>query len=629
MYKKIGISFLLLQPALTLAEEQQIQDRIEVTGKLPQYQQSLSKVLPQSNLLDETSNSTDSLASLLVQAPEINFNGQGGLLQAVNIRGFARWRIQTLIEGIPIYTERRAGTAAEFIPPGFIGQAYLTAGAASTQLGSGAIGGGLDLHLATPEQNQIKLTYGHDQNYRDILLQGQTAPDAPENGLSWQVNHRHANNSSSGQNTPIFDGFEQHSISLRKRSGDSFLQETLLLYSSANNVAKASSDEPGDRFTVYPENKHFLGKMAFDWHNAAIYVHDAQLDTITTRPGKRTNISRNNSRDLGLRFTDNFNKADWEIHWRAGLDGRTSVKAYEKELSANGVAIFDRLNLDGEQWEAAVALDASKQLHNSSLAGGIRLAHHYQKDQLTKQSKNNNQTSAFVGYAFLPTDLWQLSAYISSAYRVPSLTERFFNGSTPRGTVLGDPELKTENAINIQTSIQYEQADSLFELNIFHQRINDYIERLKINDELRRYRNLDSAEIQGISYRWQKQASWQNMDWKLSLNGQRLWGEDQSGESIPDISPAEHRLTLSLFTDNADAFISIKHRQNSDDEASGELPTPGTTIIDAGYSYHLNVRTKLTLNLSNIADKLYVTSRDDLAPFARGRDVQLSVSFVL
>lgn len=682
LYSAVTFSFSVI------AEEDFIHDRIEVTGRAPAYQQSLSKVLPQQQIIEPSSFSSDSVAALFSQTPAINLNGQGGLFQTINIRGFARWRIQTLVEGIPIYSERRAGSSVEFLPPAFLGQAYLTQGAASTQLGSGAIGGGIDLRLAQPDDHKINLNYGHRQDYREVTIQGSSSIKSNyddlsgSDTLSWQLNHRHANNSKDANNDVIQDSFEHHSLVLRHHSNNGVVQDALLLMSAANNIGKASADDPQDRLTLYPENTHILGKLTLDWHNATAYFHDSTLQTLITRPGRRISNTFNDSLDVGLQFHDQLQYQNWQIHWRVGLNGRTGVKAFETEVDDNNEDVFARLNLHAEQWEYSIAADTSRNFDSHHLAGGVRLAHQIQKDKLVfdlheqqadpqeqqsqklqsqqlkpqqSPSQKDSNLSAFLGYGCHLDEHWKWSAYVSNAYRVPSLTERYFNGSTPRGTISGDANLQTETATNIETSIAFAKDDFSASISLFQQDIDNYIERLTVNDESdtetfveerRQYRNLEQAEISGINYEIQyefdsdflfgnnflfgdsllrKNRHWNDLHWILNAGGQWLNGEDKNGNPVADISPAQHNFTLSFYADNSDGFITVTHRQSSNDIVSGELPTNSVTTVDAGYSLHINDKTKLTLNITNLTDQHYVTSRDDLAPFARGREVHVSL----
>ena len=207
-----------------------LDEHIEITHKQPRYHNTLSKLFQQQSMLDDSSYSPDSIAAMLAQSGTVNLNGQGGLFQTINIRGFARWRIQSLVEGIPIHTDRRAGAALEFLPPSFVAQAYLTQGAASVQLGSGADWrwgryGARDACKAWP----LQYDYGHLADARQIQIEGQTK----KHRVSWLFNHRHGNETKSAHGEPIQSRYEQHSFMVRKKHGLKGLNDALLLYSSA------------------------------------------------------------------------------------------------------------------------------------------------------------------------------------------------------------------------------------------------------------------------------------------------------------------------------------------------------------------------------------------------------------
>lgn len=625
LYTFFSLAFCLLLffCGSSLADDQQELLKVEVTARQPHHLISLSDIIPQQQLLNDTSFSTDNVAALLTNSPAVNFNGQGGLFQSINIRGFSRWRISTQVEGIPIYTERRAGSAAEFIPPAFVSDAYLIAGAASTQLGSGAIGGGIDLILQAPQQSSLQMSHGISNDYRDILLMGGNKTQS----LGWMVNHRHANHSEDANNRPIQDRFEQHSLALRLTGSDKLLNNGLLLYSSANNIAKASSEDPAERFTLYPKNNHLLGKMQFNWHNATIYFHQTQLDTSVIRPGERINQLSNKALSWGVHLYNSTNQKSWPIIWRIGLDARSGVKATESETDNQGIAGFLRTNLNAAQWEAYVTAETRKQFGTGLLVTGFRLAHQSQKETGEKHTIHEQNISAYIGYRQELANYWHLAAYLSNAYRVPSLTERYYNGTTPRGTVSGDTELNPESAVNQEINLAYENNNFSGSISLFQQQIDDYIERITINSELRQYQNLQQAEIQGVSYQGQYSFDWSGFHWQMRMAGQWLSGEDNNHEAIADISPARHRLSLSLFGEDWQSFIAVTHRQASNHEAPGELATKNVTSLDLGYSLNVSEKLAMSLNLSNLNNAHYVVSRDDLAPFAKGRDLLLSLKY--
>jgi iron complex outermembrane receptor protein len=627
MLFRISLITVALTPFLSLASSSQNIERIQVKTKPPAYQSAILQVLPEQAVMDETSFSSDSLADLLSQSPSVNLNGQGGLLQAINIRGFARWRVQTLVEGIPIYTERRAGTSIEFVAPTFVEQAFITQGAASTQLGSGAIGGGVDLQLVSPDSTTLQLGVGSAQDFRSVQFQGSSTAEQSLFDVQWMFNHRHANNSEDGNGRLITDRFEQSSAALRLNNDNGWLNEVLLLSSQTTNAGKASADEVNERITLYPQNDHLLGKFTFDWHNAVFYFHQSRLETVITRPQERINETVNESTDWGLKLHNQVNWNGWDLFWRANIDARQNVKAFEREVGVDHQLVFDSPLINADQIEASMALDFSKFVAGGSFVAGTRLSHLSQSDAISDVQRDDTNISAFAGYAHAFGAGWRAGLYASNAYRVPSLTERFFNGVTPRGTVRGDVNLTTETARNVEINVSYVQANFSGSVAMFSQYIDDYIERQVITNDLRQYRNLESAKIQGASYQLQWDIDFGDWSGQVDWGGQWLSGENNLREDIADISPAQHRLGFKIGYQSIDAFMVITHRQSSSQEVVGERPTESATWLNLGVKHTVNESLSLDLNVNNLTDQVYFSSRDDLAPFARGRDVHLSLTY--
>ncbi|WP_289363415.1 TonB-dependent receptor plug domain-containing protein [Alteromonas arenosi] len=352
--------------------------RVEVTATPPPYASAVAKILPSGAALDETNTSTVDLATLLDDSAAITLNGQGGLFQTVNIRGFARWRIKTLVEGVPIHTERRAGNTAEFVSPSMVQQAYVIPGAASAQFGSGAIGGGVDVFLRAPQQHHLHLSYIPTNDYREVLFAGVNN----DREFSWMLNHRHSNNSKDGAKAAIHDQFEKHSLVLRKHSDNGWLREALVLLSEANNVAKASSDDPGQRLTIYPTNSHQWGKAVFAWRNATVYAHRSNLLTDITRPGQRVNQLTSEALNSGFNISDKHLFEKLALHWRVGVDSRFGVRVNEQQFGLIDGTISAQQNIDGQQWELYAAADITRDVNNGFWALGARMAHMEQEKSL-------------------------------------------------------------------------------------------------------------------------------------------------------------------------------------------------------------------------------------------------------
>ena len=200
-----------------------------------------------------------------------------------------------------------------------------------------------------------------------------------------------------------------------------------------NNIAKANADNPSQRLTRYPGNDHILGKLQFDWLNTQVYWHGNKLLSRIERPNKRLNLLQNESFDWGVQLGDEFSYRGYSVNWRAGLDSRSGVKALERELDSSFGETVNRVNLDARQWESFAASELSKPVGLGIWLGGVRVSKQYQHDKKYDHTYQDINSSAFLGYVHHFNSNWQWAGYISQAYRTPSLTERYFDGSTPKG----------------------------------------------------------------------------------------------------------------------------------------------------------------------------------------------------
>ena len=62
------------------------------------------------------------LTEMVAEAPAVSQNGQGGIFQTYSIRGVSRQRVMTLVSGMRIVGERRAGVSASFLDPRLMGR---------------------------------------------------------------------------------------------------------------------------------------------------------------------------------------------------------------------------------------------------------------------------------------------------------------------------------------------------------------------------------------------------------------------------------------------------------------------------------------------------------------------------
>ena len=664
---------LLTTPSFALSEPSNSVERYTVTATRPYFDEALSRIFQQYEFDKSSLVSPLHANDVLLQSPSVSLNGQGGQIQSINIRGYSRWRIQTLLDGVPIVSDRRAGSSVGFIPPDFISSATVLPGAASTYLGSGAIGGAVNLQLESLQEPYLRVGYSSNQQMKAVSYAGTSAAVSSKNGANgteksgvtdWNISYRSANNGEDANGNTLFDQFDQTGLFLRHRPENSIIKEAWTLYSNNKDIGKSSSDYPESRRTTYPNNTHWLGEIAFEDNLFAgnIWWHKSTLDTSVLRPQSRINDSENRAFDYGFNINTDTQFKGWDLNWQFQLSGREGVVADEREFTLTPVEsaspnptspslitnafepelAYEVRTLDASEINTAAVVDASHQWQSFSLAIGTRVDWQRQSDDSgastaqpndaqPSRSQSTTNFSGYLGANYQLSSHWSASVYVSSAFRNPSLTERFFAGETPRGTVLGSTQLETEQALNKQLTVAYSTRHIQGSIEVFHQQIDNYIERITVAEDVLQYANLDSATIKGVSY----QVSWQSQDSILDarLSGMWIKGEDKSegnvGGTIADIPANNQRLDVGVNWQATRFFTVLSYRARKIDIAAGERALSDVFTLDIGANWQLGDDMQLQASWSNLTNQHYYTSADDKAAFAQGESVQLAITYQL
>lgn len=610
------IGFIFVSTALASSVE-----KVTVIAQRPYYHDTLEKIFVQYRYNDSRLVGPVHVNDVLTQSPLVSLNGQGGQIQNISIRGFSRWRVQSLLDGVPINSDRRAGASVGFVPPSFIDSAWIIPGAASTYLGSGAIGGAVNLLLSETRKQELTIGWGSNQNLQEYGYSGY-------NGTTdWKLAYRTANNSEDARGNTLFDSFNQTALFLRHRPESGALSEVWSLYSDNRDVGKSSSDFPQNRITTYPQNTHWLGKATFALDNATgnVWWHQMQLDTHILRPEQRINQSQSDALNIGADFGDKTKLAEWLVNWQMQVNARRGVVIDEQELTPEQQMVFQRQTLNASSLDIAAVVDASRTYGSTSIALGARVDTLRQSSERIDVSKSN--VSGFIGVSQSLAPNWSTSIYVSSAFRNPTLTERFFQGETPRGKVLGDVNLDTEQAINIQGALSFNSARITGMFDVFYQNIDNYIERITSSNDIVRYANLESATVKGVSY----QLAWQPLHIPLNVQISGAWveGKDQSGNSIADIPAHNQRVELTFDVNRWRLFTALLYRANKTAIGDGERTLSNVTTLDVGAHWQVTERMILSGSWRNLTNQTYYASADESAALAQGQSLQLRLAITL
>ena len=246
---------------------------------------------------------------------------------------------------------------------------------------------------------------------------------------------------------------------------------------------------------------------------------------------------------------------------------------------------------------------------------------------------------------------FSLGLWLGMASRSPGITERYIN-SFPVGLdpyeMLGNPDLKPEINNQLDVVFQYQTSRTNINVNVFTSMLRDYISSeiredidpaMPTSPGVRQFVNIKKALMTGFEISWLQEFS-SVISHEMSLN--YTYGENRTvDEPLPEIPPLEFRYRLmgSFAKNKVQPEIMFRHAAKQDRIALlyGETETPGFSVVDAKFTYHLKSFLTATGGVQNMFDTAYyehlarsvrnATSRPIYSP-GRSFYLTLTISFL-
>ena len=239
-------------------------------------------------------------------------------------------------------------------------------------------------------------------------------------------------------------------------------------------------------------------------------------------------------------------------------------------------------------------------------------------------NKDYSETSFAVNFAREVNDNFTVSLGLARVERAPSSVELFMNGAhlvTGRFEV-GNTELESETANNIDLNIFYQNNNFSLRGNIFKNDIDNYIylqdeteeehEEHEEHDDhggliLANYLQKD-AELEGYEFEISQVFAFDRGNLTLSLGRDSVTGEFKNGMNIPRIVPARNILTVSYSEDNLSARLTYKDVEEQNDIGQGETATEAYEMLDFSLrkTFVLSNQNEISLSLfgKNLLDEV-------------------------
>jgi len=594
-------------------------------------------------LASDYSRGQNTVADIIQQTAGISLNGQGGLFQSYNIRGFSRARIKTEVNGIPIISDRRAGNAISFLPAALINGVDIKKGPSSTLYGSDAIGGVVSISTINFNDALISLEFKPQEDAVQFLA------NLANDNLTATFLQRKANNSQSVKadingSKVVNTQYQQQVSSLAGQyRWQSIDIQASTLFSQGKDIGKSSAEFPYSKITLYPNDEHWLSKIQFskdDWqlsfyHHMQNWQSDIQrLDSENSNLFERENITHYKSDTLGSLGLFIWDSMIFGAEWI----GRRNIDISEQEFDGAGELVWKKDKVRANEDTLAFFVQQAWQFKNFALNAGARYDWQQVKQNLTEDiltdstlytdKVSDDFLSLSVNTQYIINSQTQLAFTFANAFRFPSVSELFFSGETPRGNTQGNSALAPEESLGYQVDIKYHFYPTLsLLLNGYYYQISNYIERYQLttNTGFRSYRNSSEVILQGfeLSTHWQVNSSLSSQ-----LSYQKQLARDKNKNTLDDALPEMLKWQVSWFPEHPWlANISIENKLTYQFEKTtfgdAEQALPSALVWHSTINYQLNSQQNLILSLTNITNKAYRASADEDAALQPERTISL------
>ncbi|QOL25301.1 TonB-dependent receptor [Thalassotalea sp. LPB0316] len=606
-------------------------ERIAVTGS--RYQKQLVTSNNQQLIEQDIVIQPNSLADWLADVPGVSLNGQGGQFQSYSIRGFSKARIKTEINGTPILTDRRAGNSVAFLPNEFIDTIDVRKGPSASYYGSDAMGGVVSAQLKHFDGTFLQANYQPNNDAKSLVA------GYGNERFSIGGGYQDANNNTAPNGDKLNTSFDKRfAIASLKQSGQAYELTANAFMSQARNIAKSSSQYPDERITEYPFDDHVLVNVSLD-HRAfgrwQIGLHDQAWQSDILRVQTRQNITDYQAKTYHLLWQDDFvgifgvdtSHSDFALAgtWGVEWTKRADVNIYEREYSIGGDAIAEGEVVNAEQNNYAIFVHQYGQFNDWSwgLSGRVDKLKQWQQTTGNKVDDNYFSASFSVNKSF--SQHLNFQAEVGNGFRFASLSERYFNGETPRGTIIGNQDLLPEESVGGQLGVTYHLNHAIsVDLNAYRYWVDHYIERIELDEQTLSYTNVDSAEIYGAeaSIEWQ-----QNTQFVHRVHFQYNRGTSENGSSLNDLNPDDVSWHSIWQWRNWRVSNQLGYRFAKHAFGSAERELESAFLWHVNGQYQVSNNWQINVYLQNLTNELYRATADQDAPWQPERSIAISVKY--
>ncbi|WP_119966916.1 TonB-dependent receptor domain-containing protein [Simplicispira lacusdiani] len=447
---------------LLLAQNARMPSLQDMVVTATRTEQPLSDLVADVSIVDretiESSGATG-LADVLARLPGIEIARNGGLGNATSVylRGAESRFTAVYIDGVRVDSQSTGGAQWEQIPLSQIERIEVLRGPAAAVYGSDAIGGVIQLFTRKGEGAAMPYVgVGLGNQGTRKLEAGISGVAGADKALDYSLGLAHArsdgfDSKTSGSHNLDRDGY-------RSTSGHARLGYQINARHKLDATLLASRMDSGyDGFThkpASPVDDRNLSRL----HTAGLNWAARWTEAYSTRVSVTDSSSRYETTPSPYRTETNLRGYLWQNDYRLGAH-RFSAALERREDHLNNPALDAwSTTLDRSRSQDALALGYGYQ------RGGHTLQLNARHDDDSEFGGKGTGSAAY-GYAITPQ--WRATASVGTAFRAPTLYQRF--------SEYGVPTLRPETSHNAELGLRYAQGRSSFSATVYRNRLSNLI----------------------------------------------------------------------------------------------------------------------------------------------------------
>ena len=547
---------------------------------------------------------------LLARLPgiEITRNGGIGNSTSVFIRGAESRFTAVYIDGVRIDSQSTGGAPWEMIPLAQIDRIEVLRGPAAAVYGSDAIGGVIQVFTKKgegPARPYVGVGFGSNRLSRtEAGVSGSAGVDgafdyslgvAHEESKGFNIQPldkrnpvRTAQFGADGYTSPDRDGYRSTSGNARLgfRINDAQRIEATVLYNDLRSQYDTTSTRA---LAVYPDNTNnsTLRTASAAWIAKWNDIYSTRLQVTDSKYTYETQPSfyRTETELRGYLFQNDFVFGPHRV--------TASLERREDALDNAATSAFSpRLARDRSQNAGALGYTYAQGAHTVQLNA--------RRDDDSEFGSKTTGAAAY-GYAFNPN--WRASASAGTAFRVPTLFQRF--------SIYGTPNLQPESSRNVEAALHYTEGATDLSATVYRNRVDNLITFISspcpaANAGNGCYVNVNRAQYEGLTLAGSQRFGPVTLRASADFQDPRdLISDKQLARRARRHGTLGADWRVADWTLGAEVQTSAKRF----DDAANTRVLGGYTLLNLVASTQLTRDLSLVARLDNVGDKDYMLAR--------------------